>query len=257
MTFPGGTHDLWLRYWVKASGAEVQRRGDPAGPTGPDGPEHGRRQRSRATAWASRGAPWPSRQGDRLHPPRHPGPLAEPPREGVPRPPTSSRPSAPTWCRTHGPGDPRRSAEVARRLQANRDQPPPRSSAPEHYINAPAAEIARPPQRHLPTWASTSGRRTTTASQMRFFRDGATNLRPQAPTYIWAMAQYQQLGLLAEASRTRRPWPTSSSSPTCTHEVCRRRGHRGARRRHEARSRSVLDGAAFDPNDPAAEVARA
>ena len=23
MTFPGGTHDMWLRYWIKAAGADA------------------------------------------------------------------------------------------------------------------------------------------------------------------------------------------------------------------------------------------
>ena len=26
MTFPGGTHDMWLRYWLHATGVDASRR---------------------------------------------------------------------------------------------------------------------------------------------------------------------------------------------------------------------------------------
>ena len=64
MTFPGGTHDLWLRYWLQGRrrrrSTSVEDHPDPAAA---DGAEHEGRQRWTATASASRGTRSPSQQG--------------------------------------------------------------------------------------------------------------------------------------------------------------------------------------------------
>ena len=95
-------HDLPRRHprpvaavLAKAVRRRLRRRGHPARAPGPDGAEHGRRQRAgllrrRAVGRGGRAA------GHRLHPPGHPGPLAQPPGEGLPRHARSSRRSGPT-----------------------------------------------------------------------------------------------------------------------------------------------------------------
>ena len=67
----------------------------------------------------------------------------------------------------------------------------------EQYINAPAAEIAGRLGGVYDLGADL-GEKDFKGNQMRFFRDGATNL-PRKSHYIWAMAQYQRYGLLTEA----------------------------------------------------------
>ena len=46
MTFPGGTHDLWLRYWMKATGTDAAALQIQPIPPAADGAEHGVRHRA-------------------------------------------------------------------------------------------------------------------------------------------------------------------------------------------------------------------
>ena len=83
MTFPGGTHDLWIRYWLGAGRHRSgQGSGDHRGAAAADGGQHegrqhGRLLRRRAVERAAR------QPGHRLHGLHHRRDLGQAPREGA------------------------------------------------------------------------------------------------------------------------------------------------------------------------------
>jgi nitrate/nitrite transport system substrate-binding protein len=192
MTFPGGTHDLWLRYWLMAGGIPFDSVGIQAVPPAQMVQNMGV---GNVQGYCV-GEPWGAvavrqdigfthlaTQDLWLHHPEKAFLVTRKFRE--------ERPDVVKDC-------------MAAILKASRwlDDFDNRQQAAEvigaeHYINAPAAEIAGRLGGVYDLGADL-GEKDFKGEQMRFFRDGATNL-PRRSHYIWAMAQYQRFGLLDEA----------------------------------------------------------
>lgn len=192
MTFPGGTHDLWLRYWLLAGGVPLKSVGiEPVPP-----PQMVQNMSVGNVQGYCVGEPW--------------GAVAVKQEIGfthlatqdlwehhpekaflVTRKFKEERPDVVKDC-------------MAAILKASKwlDDFDNRAEAaetisPEHYINAPAAEIAGRLNGVYDLGADL-GEKDYEGSQMTFFRDGLVNL-PRKSHYIWALAQYQRFGYLTEA----------------------------------------------------------
>jgi nitrate/nitrite transport system substrate-binding protein len=192
MTFPGGTHDLWLRYWLLAGGVPLDSVGiEPVPP-----PQMVQNMSVGNVQGYCVGEPWGAvavkqdigfthlaTQDLWEH---HPEKAFL-----VTRKFKEERPDVVKDC-------------MAAILKASKwlDDFDNRSEAaekisPEHYINAPAAEIAGRLNGVYDLGADL-GQKDYEGSQMTFFRDGLVNL-PRKSHYIWALAQYQRFGYLTEA----------------------------------------------------------
>jgi nitrate/nitrite transport system substrate-binding protein len=123
----------------------------------------------------------------------------------------------------------------------------------EKYINAPPAEIAGR-LAGIYDLGIDLGEKDYEGEQMRFFRDGATNL-PRKSHYIWAMAQYQRFGYLDEAP----PYQELADALILSDQYREVAAAEGIDVPDDDMEpfEVALDGVTFDPSDPAAEVARA
>ena len=251
MTFPGGTHDIWLRYWLAATGADRRRRRRSIPIPPPQMvAEHERRQRERLLRRRAveRGGRPP---GHRLHPPRHPGHLGAPPGEGARGQRRASPRPRPTSCEDL----------MGAVLQAGKwlDDPDNRAKAAdtlgaEAYVNAPPDEI-RGRLTGVYDLGAGLGEKTFDGNQMRFFRDGQVNF-PRRAHAIWFLAQYQRLGLPRRAAAVR-----GDRRRADPHRPLRRgrrgRGRRRPRRRHGAVRGAARRGHLRSGDDPTQEAARA
>jgi nitrate/nitrite transport system substrate-binding protein len=188
MTFPGGTHDLWLRYWLRATGTDESKiQVIPIPP-----PQMVENMSVGNMDGFCVGEPWGAvavangigfthiaTQDIWLH---------HPEKALVVNPKTAQDSELMTQL-------------IAATLEACKwlDDLDNRSDAAvtiggPNYINAPADEIR---VRLLGEYAlgADLGTKDFGGSQMMFFRDGATNL-PRRSYGHWAFAQYQRLGLI-------------------------------------------------------------
>jgi nitrate/nitrite transport system substrate-binding protein len=192
MTFPGGTHDMWLRYWLLATGTALDDvKIDPIPP-----PQMVQNMATNTVSGYCVGEPWNAvavRQGigfthlatqDLWE--HHPEKALV-----VNRGFASSKPDvlrdlmgatlkAARWL-----DDPANRSEAADTLGT------------EAYVNAPAAEIRGRLTGKYDLGADL-GQRTFEGDQMRFFRDGQVSFPRRAHGY-WFLAQYQRMGYLTEA----------------------------------------------------------
>jgi nitrate/nitrite transport system substrate-binding protein len=192
MTFPGGTHDLWLRYWLKAAGVKFDSVGIQAVPP----PQMVQNMGVGNVQGYCVGEPWGAvavKQGIGFTHLATQDLWLDHPEKAflITRKFKEERPDVAKDC-------------MAAILKASKwlDDFDNRAQAAEvigveKYINAPAVEIAGRLNGVYDLGADL-GKKDFKGNQMRFFRDGATNL-PRKSHYIWAMAQYQRFGLLTEA----------------------------------------------------------
>jgi nitrate/nitrite transport system substrate-binding protein len=248
MTFPGGTHDLWLRYWLKACGVKFDEVGiSPVPPA-----QMVQNMAARNVEGYCVGEPWGAvavRQDIGFtHLATQDLWLNHPEKAFlVTKRFKDERPDVVKDC-------------MAAILKASRwlDDLDNRASAAEvigaeKYINAPAAEIAGRLGGVYDLGADL-GQKDFKGNQMRFFRDGATNL-PRKSHYIWAMAQYQRFGLLTEAP----PYRELADELILSDLYAEVASAEGIDVPDDDMDpfEVKLDKVTFDPADPAAEVARA
>jgi nitrate/nitrite transport system substrate-binding protein len=192
MTFPGGTHDLWLRYWLLAGGVPLDSVGIEAVPP----PQMVQNMSVGNVQGFCVGEPWGAvavRQNIGFTHIATQDIWQNHPEKAflVTRKFKEERPDVVKDC-------------MAAILKAskwlddfdNRDQAAEVVGA-EHYISAPAAEIAGR-LNGIYDLGADLGEKDYAGDQMTFFRDGAVNL-PRKSHYLWAMAQYQRMGYLTEA----------------------------------------------------------
>jgi nitrate/nitrite transport system substrate-binding protein len=192
MTFPGGTHDLWLRYWVKASGADATKlKINPVPP-----PQMVQNMAVGNIQGYCVGEPW--------------GAVAVQQKIGFTHITSQDiwefHPEKAFVTTAKFVADKRAALKnaMAAVLAAAKwlDVPTNRSKAadtlgPEQYVNAPAADIRG---RLTGTYdlGESLGMKDFKGRQMQFHRDGLVNF-PRRSHAIWAMAQYGRLGLLPNA----------------------------------------------------------
>jgi nitrate/nitrite transport system substrate-binding protein len=192
MTFPGGTHDLWLRYWLLAGGVPLDSVGIEAVPP----PQMVQNMATNNVQGYCVGEPWGAvavKQGIGFTHIATQDIWQHHPEKAflVTRKFKEERPEVVKDC-------------MAAILKAskwlddfdNRDEAAEVVGA-EHYISAPATEIAGRLNGVYDLGADL-GKKDFKGDQMTFFRDGAVNL-PRKSHYVWAMAQYQRMGYLKEA----------------------------------------------------------
>ena len=192
MTYPGGTHDLWLRYWLKAAGADLDaHRIQPIPP-----PEMVANMKVGNMDGYSVGAPWNAvgvqqdigfiavnSQDIWQHHPEKALVVNEQfagDRTDVLKDVMGAILEASAWLDDL---DNRREAAEAIGV--------------EGYVNAPADEIAGQLE-GLFELGNGVPDKTYTDDLMVFSRGGAVNL-PRRSHAVWAMAQFQRLGYLDEA----------------------------------------------------------
>jgi nitrate/nitrite transport system substrate-binding protein len=192
MTFPGGTHDLWLRYWLLAGGVALDSVGiEPVPP-----PQMVQNMSVGNVQGYCVGEPWGAvavkqdigfthlaTQDLWEHHPEKAFLVTRKFKEE--RPDVVKDCMAAILKASQWLDDFDNRAEAAEAI------------APEHYINAPAAEIAGRLNGVYDLGADL-GEKDYEGSQMTFFRDGLVNL-PRKSHHIWALAQYQRFGYLTEA----------------------------------------------------------
>ena len=246
MTFPGGTHDLWLRYWLAATKADTSKIKISAVPP----PQMVQNMSVGNVQAYCVGEPWNA--------------VAVQKGVGFTHLATQdiwqNHPEKALVVNAKFAADTDTLADVMGAVfdackwlddLANRSKAADTVSAPQ-YVNAPAADIRG---RLLGQYdlGPGLGAKDFKGDQMQFHRGGAVNF-PRKSHAIWAMAQYQRFGLLKEtpnyqkladdliltdlyakvAAAEKVPIPVDDMSPF---EV-------------------KLDKTVFDPKNPAAEVAR-
>jgi nitrate/nitrite transport system substrate-binding protein len=248
MTFPGGTHDLWLRYWLKACGVDFKEVGiQPVPPA-----QMVQNMGVGNVKGYCVGEPWGAvavRQGIGFtHLATQDLWLNHPEKAFlVTRKFKEERPDVVKDC-------------MAAILKASKwlDDFDNRGHAAEvigaeQYINAPAMEIAGR-LGGVYDLGLDLGKKDFKGDQMRLFRDGATNF-PRRSHQIWAMAQFQRFGYLDEAP----PYQELADELILTdfyEEVAAAEGI-DIPDDDMAPFDVVLDDVTFDPSDPAEEVNRA
>lgn len=192
MTFPGGTHDTWLRYWLKATGADASKVKIISIPP----PQMVANMKAGAMDGYCVGEPWNAvavQQGIGFTHLTTQDLWANHPEKAlvVSEKFATEQPEVLTDLMTAV-------------LKASKwlDDFSNRPKAAEvlggaSYVNAPAADIAG---RLAGTYDLGAGlpARTYEGDQMVFFRDGAVN-SPRRSHAVWFLAQYQRSGLLKEA----------------------------------------------------------
>ncbi|MDQ2648000.1 MAG: ABC transporter substrate-binding protein [Actinomycetota bacterium] len=248
MTFPGGTHDLWLRYWLKAAKVDFGEVSIQAVPPAQMVQNMG----TNNVQGYCVGEPWGAvavRQDIGFtHLATQDLWLNHPEKAFlVTRKFKEERPDVVRDC-------------MAAILKASKwlDDFTNRNEAAEvigqeKYINAPAAEIAGR-LNGIYDLGLDLGEKDYEGEQMRFFRDGATNF-PRKSHYIWAMAQYQRFGLLEEAP----PYQELADELILTDLYAEVAAAEGIDIPDDDMQPFdvVLDDVTFDPSNPAEEVARA
>ena len=188
MTYPGGTHDLWLRYWLRATGADEKRiKIIPIPP-----PQMVQNMKVGNMDGYCVGEPWNA--------------VAVAQDIGFTHITTQDiwehHPEKALVVNETTAGEKALMMELmGATLEAckwlddlkNREEAAPTIGSP-NYINAPAEEIKG---RLLGTYdlGANLGSKDFGGKQMMFFRDGATNA-PRRSYGYWALAQYQRLGLI-------------------------------------------------------------
>jgi nitrate/nitrite transport system substrate-binding protein len=247
MTFPGGTHDAWLRYWLLAAGVSLgDVKIDPIPP-----PQMVQNMSVGNTNGYCVGEPW----------------NAVAVQQGIG---FTHLATQDLW--EHHP---EKALVVSERfatertdvlkdvmtavLEASRwlDDPANRSDAADvlgtaNYVNAPADDIRG---RLTGTYdlGGDLGEATFDGNQMMFFRDGATNL-PRRSYAIWFMAQYQRFGYLDEAP----PYQEIADEIVLSDLYAEVAGAAGVAIPDDdmAPFEVKLDGVTFDPTKPDEEAAR-
>lgn len=190
MTFPGGTHDVWLRYWLLATGTAFDAvKIDPIPP-----PQMVQNMSVGNVAGYCVGEPWGAvavKQGIGFthlttqdlwehHPEKalvvNAG-FAE--KTDVLKDVMAAILAASKWL-----DDPQHRAEAASTIGV------------PAYVNAPAKEIEGRLTGAYDLGADL-GEKTYDGNQMRFFRDGLVNL-PRKSHAMWFLAQYRRFGFLTE-----------------------------------------------------------
>lgn len=247
MTFPGGTHDLWLRYWLKACGVPFDTVGIQAVPPAQMVQNMGV---GNVQGYCV-GEPWGAvavQQGIGFTHLATQDLWLDHPEKALlfTRKFVEERPDVAKDC-------------MAAILKASRwlDDFPNRAQAAEvigaeHYINAPPADIAGRLAGVYDLGAGL-GTRDYAGNQMRFFRDGSVNF-PRRAHYLWALAQYQRFGLLTEAPPAQELADQLILTDLYT-EVAAAEGI-PVPGDDMAPFAVALDGVTFDPANPAQEVAR-
>ena len=188
MTYPGGTHDLWLRYWLRATGADEKRiKIIPIPPA-----QMVQNMKVGNMDGYCVGEPWNA--------------VAVAQDIGFTHITTQDiwehHPEKALVVNEKTAGEKALMMELmGATLEAcrwlddlgNREEAAPTIGSP-NYINAPAEEIEG---RLLGTYdlGAGLGSKDFGGKQMMFFRDGATNA-PRRSYGYWALAQYQRLGLV-------------------------------------------------------------
>jgi nitrate/nitrite transport system substrate-binding protein len=247
MTFPGGTHDLWLRYWLKAAGIAFDEVGiQPVPP-----PQMVQNMSVGNVQGYCVGEPWGAvavKQDIGFTHLATQDLWLNHPEKGLlltrkfveERPDVAHDVMAAILKASKWLDDFDNRAQAAEVI------------APEKYINAPAAEIAGRLGGVYDLGADL-GTKDFKGDQMRFFRDGATNL-PRKSHYYWALAQYQRFGLLTEE-----PDYQALADELILSDLYKQVAEAEGIDVPDddmAPFEVVLDGATFDPDDPAAEVNR-
>jgi nitrate/nitrite transport system substrate-binding protein len=247
MTFPGGTHDLWLRYWIAACGVDASTLSIQPNPP----PQMVANMQAGTVQGYCVGEPWNAvavtqdigfthlaTQDLWLH---HPEKALVCHRRMVEERPEVVR-------------------DVVRSLLATSawlDVPENRSAAAdvvgqEQYVNAPPDDI-RGRLTGVYDLGADLGEHDFAGEQMQFHRDGATNF-PRRSYIHWALAQYQRLGYVDEV-----PDPAALADELVLTDLYVEAA--------EAEGVAIpdddmapfevrLDGATFDPADFAAEANR-
>jgi nitrate/nitrite transport system substrate-binding protein len=192
MTFPGGTHDLWLRYWLLAGGVPLDSVGIEAVPPA----QMVQNMATNNVQGFCVGEPWGAvavRQDIGFTHLATQDIWQNHPEKAflVTRKFKEERPDVVKDCMAA-------ILKASKWLDdfANRDEAAEVVGA-EHYISAPAAEIAGRLNGVYDLGAGL-GEKDYAGDQMTFFRNGEVNL-PRKSHYLWAMAQYQRMGYLTEA----------------------------------------------------------
>ncbi|MEO6714937.1 MAG: ABC transporter substrate-binding protein [Mycobacteriales bacterium] len=248
MTFPGGTHDIWLRYWLKATRADTsQVKIIPIPPA-----QMVQNMKVGAMQGYCVGEPWNAvavkegigsthitTQDIWTHHPEKALVVSEKfaaEKKDVLKDVMAAVLEAAKWL-----DDPANTPKMAQTIGA------------DSYIKADAKAIEG---RILGTYdlGGELGEKTFTEDRMRFFRDGLVNA-PRRSHAIWFLAQYQRLGLLNEAP----PYKEIVDSLLLTDlyaEVAA--AEKIAVPADDMTPFEVkLDGATFDPAKPEDEVKRA
>ena len=248
MTFPGGTHDLWLRYWLKAAGANASNlKISPIPP-----PQMVQNMSVGNVKGFSVGEPWnavAAAQGIGFttlatqdlwlnHPEKAlvaTGQFAST-QEDTLADVMAAVLEASKWLD----------------VPANRSKAADTISRPE-YVNAPAADI-RGRLTGVYDLGAGLGKKVFKGNQMQFFRGGETNF-PRHSYGIWAMAQYVRLGLLPSP-----PAFTKIADELILTDLYKKVAKReGITVPADDMSPFTvkLDNATFDPNKPLVETRRA
>lgn len=247
MTFPGGTHDMWLRYWLKAIGADTAKLDIKPVPP----PNMVQNMEVGNIQGYCVGEPWNA--------------VAVQKGIGFTHLATQdlwlNHPEKALVCNARFATQNTDTLKdvMAAVLQASKwlDDPANRSKAadiisPEKYVNAPAAEIRGRLTGEYDLGANL-GSRKFEGNQMRFFRDGQVSF-PRKAHAIWFLAQYQRLGLL-KAAPDYKALADELILTDLYKEVARAEGVE-VPDDDMAPFDVKLDNVTFDPNDPAKEVAR-
>ncbi|MGH9156507.1 MAG: CmpA/NrtA family ABC transporter substrate-binding protein [Acidimicrobiales bacterium] len=247
MTFPGGTHDIWLRYWLKATGADPAKvKVIPIPP-----PQMVANMKVGNMDGYCVGEPWGAVAVDqgigfthlttqdlwRFHPEKA---LVVNDRFAAERQEVLADVMGAVLKASRWLDDPANRAKAATTV------------ADPAYVNAPAADIEG---RLLGRYDLGAGLppKTYAGDQMVFFRDGMVNA-PRRAHAVWFMAQYQRLGLLKEAP----PFQSLADSLILRDLYEKVAAKEGVEVPDDdmAPFEVQLDNATFDPAKPQAEVAR-
>jgi nitrate/nitrite transport system substrate-binding protein len=248
MTFPGGTHDLWLRYWVKASGADATKlKISPVPP-----PQMVQNMTVDAIQGYCVGEPWNAVAVQKDIGFTH---LATQdlwenhPEKALVTTGKFATEQRDVLKRVMGAV-----LEAAKWL----DEPVNRSKAAdtlgvEQYVNAPPDDI-RGRLTGKYDLGGGLGTKDFAGKQMQFFRDGEVSA-PRRSYGIWYLAQYQRLGLLPSAPAYKELADALILSDLYA-EVAKEEGITVPS--DDMSPFTVkLDGAIFDPANPGAEAVRA
>jgi nitrate/nitrite transport system substrate-binding protein len=248
MTYPGGTHDLWLRYWIAAAGVDASQLSiQPIPP-----PQMVANMQAGTVQGYCVGEPWNA--------------VAVSQGIGFTHLATQDlwldHPEKALVCHRRMVEErPEVVRDMIRSVLASSawlDVPENRSSAAdvvgrEQYVNAPPDDI-RGRLTGVYQLGADLGERDFAGEQMQFHRDGGTNL-PRRSYVHWTLAQYQRLGYVPEV-----PDPAALADELVLTDLYAEAA--------EAEGVAIpdddmspfeirLDGTTFDPADFAAEAGRA
>ena len=247
MTFPGGTHDTWLRYWVKASGADAAKlKISPVPP-----PQMVQNMTVGAIQGYCVGEPWNA--------------VAVQKDIGFTHITTQdiweNHPEKGLVTTAKFESEQRDALKrvMGAVLEASKwlDDPANRSKAAdtlgaEQYVNAPATDI-RGRLTGVYDLGGGLGTKDFAGKQMQFFRNGEVSF-PRRGHAIWFLAQFQRLGLLPSAP----PYQELADQLVMTDlykEVAKAEGV-SVPDDDMSPFTVKLDGATFDPAKPELEVTR-